>query len=998
MGTAIIHPVAHCDRDAVNAGMMELAAMQLKRSGAYMCRTLSFTGCSFQTIDCHMSISSMQQLESSTSQDDNDNEHSADVSDMAIYDRAAALWQLLYADLLKGLADGSLVYPTYRPDVTGSDSGDDDDSEDFVDDFDDLLSGDDESNCALRVKAGLEPKGTVMRYFWGAHQRFFRSLCISMKVPTAVHLARKAIAEGKSVVIGLQTTGESAMKNAIDDDEMEDFISSPAITLQKVIYKLFPLPKRPASASDGAASATLDGGLICTRVRSRENSVSTASSSTSQVGKSISAKGKRSMAEMDFGSDEDSESEGEGAAARSNQQDMREEGWVFAGDQGADKYVGKRCRCFHDGVAYDGVVIAHLPAEANEGIPLWHMKHDDSDSEDMDDQEVRRYVKWFAEDVLEEPYAALSGEEEEEEEIVEVAIDKKRYKAKDSEKSDLFRHNDDEDEDSEDSASSHQQKKKGQVRVTNRTAPSTSTIAAQGRAASYPTASRSSNPVPSANASASTLISSRTRTSSRVVAAVSYKDMLTDSSSDDDDWGDKPKRKRKTAGGVRGKGAKGTLDKRPKKMLRYAPSSSEEDQGENEDDPEAASASDDSDFDLQEEVSLKRAVSAPVSKSYSKRVIKSDSDSDGESNDESDDSLELDEEEQKAEVDEGKHTAARNDDETMTAVYDAAVAKRESYLTMANDIHLPGNPLDTLIDELGGVKCVAEMTGRKERFLRSRKTGKLVRCRRNMNGVSLDMQNVHEKEQFMEGNKRVAIISEAASSGISLQADKRVKNQQRRVHITLELPWSADRAIQQLGRTHRSNQSSGPEYMLLISPYGGERRFAAAVAKRLESLGALTQGDRRATVGAKNISISHFNFDTKYGDQALSEIVSAIRTQQSAANSTFPSVDASHAMEMVNIMKDNPGLLQMLASRYNVKDIQQMLSLDSVGESGVPFALAATVWLYIVGIDVYDTVTKVNVRRFLNRILGLQGDRQNMIFAVSVAISFELSSESLFAD
>ncbi len=165
---------------------------------------------------------------------------------------------------------------------------------------------------------------------------------------------------------------------------------------------------------------------------------------------------------------------------------------------------------------------------------------------------------------------------------------------------------------------------------------------------------------------------------------------------------------------------------------------------------------------------------------------------------------------------------------------------RNSLLQELSSLKLPSNPLDEIIDRLGGPRKVAEMTGRKHRYICTNGTWQYVA--RTKERGSTDAVNISERKLFQSGEKLVAIISEAASTGISLQADLRNRNRRRRVHITLQLPWSAEKAVQQMGRSHRSNQASAPEFKLILSPIGGEWRFASSVANRLQSLGALTQG------------------------------------------------------------------------------------------------------------------------------------------------------------
>ncbi|XP_049415796.1 protein strawberry notch homolog 1 isoform X2 [Epinephelus fuscoguttatus] len=254
---------------------------------------------------------------------------------------------------------------------------------------------------------------------------------------------------------------------------------------------------------------------------------------------------------------------------------------------------------------------------------------------------------------------------------------------------------------------------------------------------------------------------------------------------------------------------------------------------------------------------------------------------------------------------------------------------------------LPPNTLDELIDELGGPENVAEMTGRKGRVV-SNDDGSITYESRSELDVPVEILNLTEKQRFMDGEKNIAIISEAASSGISLQADRRVKNKRRRVHMTLELPWSADRAIQQFGRTHRSNQVTAPEYVFLISELAGEQRFASIVAKRLESLGALTHGDRRAT---ETRDLSRFNFDNKYGRNAL-EIVMKSIVKLDAPLVSPPSNFKGDFFKEIQSGLIGVGLI-------NVEDRSGAMSLDKD----------------------YN-----NMGKFLNRILGMEVQQQNALF------------------
>jgi hypothetical protein len=152
---------------------------------------------------------------------------------------------------------------------------------------------------------------------------------------------------------------------------------------------------------------------------------------------------------------------------------------------------------------------------------------------------------------------------------------------------------------------------------------------------------------------------------------------------------------------------------------------------------------------------------------------------------------------------------------------------------------LPAAPcvLDALLEAFG-TDQVAEITGRSRRVVF--RDGRKVVERRSGSAAAAETQ------AFMSGRKRILVFSDAGGTGRSYHADLAAENRQRRVHYLVEPGWRADAAIQGLGRSHRTNQAHAPLLRPVTTDIQGEKRFLSTIARRLDSLGALTRGERRA--------------------------------------------------------------------------------------------------------------------------------------------------------
>jgi predicted RNA methylase len=195
-----------------------------------------------------------------------------------------------------------------------------------------------------------------------------------------------------------------------------------------------------------------------------------------------------------------------------------------------------------------------------------------------------------------------------------------------------------------------------------------------------------------------------------------------------------------------------------------------------------------------------------------------------------------------------------------------AVARRDRLIEKLASLAPVHGALDQIVQRFG-TDMVAEVTGRSRRIIQKRGGDGIDRLMVENRAGSA---NLGETQAFMDDIKRILVFSDAGGTGRSYHAELSARNRRLRTHYLLEAGWKADAAIQGLGRTNRTNQAQPPLFRPIATNVKAEKRFLSTIARRLDTLGAITKGQRQT--GGQGLFRAEDNLESHYARDALRQL------------------------------------------------------------------------------------------------------------------------------
>jgi hypothetical protein len=195
---------------------------------------------------------------------------------------------------------------------------------------------------------------------------------------------------------------------------------------------------------------------------------------------------------------------------------------------------------------------------------------------------------------------------------------------------------------------------------------------------------------------------------------------------------------------------------------------------------------------------------------------------------------------------------------TLTAQYELILNQIEE----AGFGSAPISPIDYMHNALrkAGYKT-DEITGRTNTLDYSSGTPLLASRSANIK------QRVKAVRGFNSGETDVIILNQAGSTGLSLHASNKFKDQRKRHMVIVQPEKNIDTHMQMLGRVHRTGQVVAPAYSQMMADIPAEMRPAAVLLKKMASLNANTTASRKSSVTAEGV----VDFMNDYGGQIAQE-------------------------------------------------------------------------------------------------------------------------------
>ncbi len=230
-------------------------------------------------------------------------------------------------------------------------------------------------------------------------------------------------------------------------------------------------------------------------------------------------------------------------------------------------------------------------------------------------------------------------------------------------------------------------------------------------------------------------------------------------------------------------------------------------------------------------------------------------------------------------------------------------------------IDIPVSPIDWMRQEITNAGySVAEITGRNLSVDYSDpKNPKLSQI------DTLEQKDkVRTTRNFNAGKLDAMILNVAGSTGISLHASEKFKDQSQRHMIVAQAAQDINVFMQMLGRIHRTGQVVLPKYTLLSADLPAEIRPTALLSGKMKSLNANTSSNTESATSVKSSDMLN-----KYGDQLVAQYLRENQELALAMGLDIPSESGDGAEDIARKATGRLALMPVKVQEQFYADIEE---------------------------------------------------------------------------